>query len=530
METAHPFEALRPYTSNLDTPIYALTNLPEEVVAVLFAYYSRSQGSLRENLLQLISDRDLVLGEGGTPVMDQLLSAQEKAASFHSKWTIAYGHGSVAEHAVLHLAIEDVSILCSKIIEDCRLASYTEKSTRYVPWSRDKIHQPLQFIMGQDVERPETFEPVQRYTDTIKILMDTYEEILKVLPDQIAGELDRSQFKTDRGFRNSCVAQACDSLRYLLPAAAVTNIGLSTNARELAHMISKLQSHPLQEAQLVGARLLEEGKKVCPTLLKYAGEKPFFQAQHATRAELPKQLSPDINQGYTNPWDNFPPVGRRYVQVLDVQIPGQSVDQDVNALILAHLAYEGSDLPWQAVLNQANNTLPLYRQALLQKLLAQRGTHDPFPRALEALTVRAEMMMDYGAYRDLQRHRMCTQWTQELKISHGYETPPVLEKYGHAPAYHRAMEAAAAAYQDLRESCGGSAGYVVPLGYRIRTVFQWNLRSLAHFIALRSSQQGHPSYRWMAQELYRKVTETAPSLTPFLTVDETDYPFTRPEK
>src|SRR5439155_21507617 len=144
MPTAFDAEAsalLAPYVTNLDEPVFALRNLPEEVVAVLFAYYSRSKADLRTNLLKLIQDEDLALRDGvevDEADEGQLTLAREKARQFHEKWVVGYGHASVAEHAVAHVAIEDVSIIATKIIEDTRLASYTEKSTRYVLFDGEK--------------------------------------------------------------------------------------------------------------------------------------------------------------------------------------------------------------------------------------------------------------------------------------------------------------------------------------------------------------------------------------------------------
>jgi len=128
--TREEIAVLAPYVTSTDKPIYALKNLPEEVVAVLFAYYSRSRESLRRNLLKLIQERDIDLEarfNASSHEAAGLTTAQEKARQFHEKWVVGYGHASVAEHAVVHLAIEDVSIIATKIIEDTRLASYTEK-------------------------------------------------------------------------------------------------------------------------------------------------------------------------------------------------------------------------------------------------------------------------------------------------------------------------------------------------------------------------------------------------------------------
>ncbi len=111
---------LTPHVTDVEKPIYALKNLPEEVVAVLFAYYSRSRGSLRRNLLTLITEQDIDLAarlSASSVEESELTAAKEKARQFHEKWVVGYGHASVAEHAVVHLAIEDVSIIAAKLLK-----------------------------------------------------------------------------------------------------------------------------------------------------------------------------------------------------------------------------------------------------------------------------------------------------------------------------------------------------------------------------------------------------------------------------
>jgi thymidylate synthase ThyX len=160
--TQEEVAVLAPHVSNVDRPIYALKNLPEEVVAVLFAYYRRSRESLRRNLLRLIQEQDIDLEArlGASSFEDvELAEAKEKARQFHEKWVVGYGHASVAEHAVVHLTIEDVSIIASKIIEDIRLALYTEKSTRYVLFDGEKcfrvprLMQSIYAVLYEDTVR-----------------------------------------------------------------------------------------------------------------------------------------------------------------------------------------------------------------------------------------------------------------------------------------------------------------------------------------------------------------------------------------
>src|SRR5262245_20110624 len=133
---------IAPYVSNLTEDVFALSGLPEEVIAVLFDYYSRSRDDLRTNLAKLLADQELDVAAGAGPARPALSLATDKARAFHEKWVVGYGHASVAEHAVIHLAIENVSIIASKIIEDLRLGSYTEKSTRYVVFDKKSFVEP----------------------------------------------------------------------------------------------------------------------------------------------------------------------------------------------------------------------------------------------------------------------------------------------------------------------------------------------------------------------------------------------------
>lgn len=516
-------QELLPFVTNLDQPVYALRNLPEEVVAVLFAYYSRSQGSLRENLHKLLADQDLAIGEGVQ--QGEFSLAQQKARDFHEKWVVGYGHSSVAEHAVVHLAVEDVSIIATKIIEDCRLASYTEKSTRYVPWKDDLIYDPEQDEPGLDKET------LRVYWAAIHTLMDAYGEVLEQLTERISETADRTAYKTERGFLNACRAQACDTARYLLPAAALTNLGLTCNARTLVGMVNKLLSHPLPEAQRLGRQILDEGRKIVPTLLKYAGENPYRRsasnwAQHAlTQVAGPEYGYSKSTELFTGSKEVVPVDPISWLQPL---IPNY---QDSERLVLAGLLYEQSGVPMEHLLNRLSHTNQEQVIELLVEDLRRRGPHDPVARAYELLPLTNEITVDYGAYRDIQRHRMATQLCQGLTTELGYDIPELVKKHGLEQTYTRAMETAATLAEALRENGWRGADYVVPLGFRVRVLFQWNLRELIHFVELRSAQQGHPSYRRVAQELYRNTLENVLWLEDgLIRVDLNDYELARPEK
>ncbi len=502
---------LAPYVTSLDDGIYVLRGLPEEVVAVLFAYYSRSRDDLRTNLLRLLRDQELAVS--GTPSEldeSELILARQKAREFHEKWVVGYGHASVAEHAVAHVAVEDLSIVASKVIEDCRLASYTEKSTRYVPFPRRYCRDP-----GLPTEA------AADYAAIIEGLFDVYEELLPLTTDAVMATADRSAYKTDRGFEGACRAQACDALRYLLPAATYTNIGLTANARTLEHMISKLLSHDLPELRDAGERIRRETTKVIPTLIKYARANAYWMETLPAIGELADAA------GLTTPSAGAPSAVRL--------VSGPSEDE-ATARLAAAILYPAAACDYDTVWARVSGWSQERRQEVVERYLAGRRTYgsgghgytDPPLRGLEHAAFTFEITVDYGAYRDIQRHRMATQTTQTLGCALGWETPGLLVDAGFGGRFAAAMEAAAAGHARLAALNPTAAQYVVPLAFRTRVLFTWNLRELHHFISLRSARQGHTSYRRVAQQCYRALESSHPFLAGFIKVDLEEYELARP--
>ncbi len=496
---------LAPYVTNLDQPVFALQHLPEEVIAVLFAYYSRSRDSLRRNLLNLITAGDLDLLdtpplqtlEGQLGASADLSHAQAKARQFHEKWVVGYGHASVAEHAVAHLALEDVSIIASKVIEDMRLASYTEKSTRYVAFDT-KQYYPLPEMQGTDTDA--------LYHDTMQDLFRTYNALLPDLIESVKRDWPRGARQTERGHHNACRAKALDILRYILPAGTLTNLGITINGRALEHLLAKMLSHPLFEVRQLGEQLKTEAKKIIPTLLKYAEPSAYIAETEAAMQTIATSLLPPVDGGQHEP-------AVRLVQAPD----------DVDTTLTAAILYGYSQRPWPEVIDRVRSLSETQRAEVIDAYLNRRGPHDQPLRALEHLTYTFEILVDYGAYRDIQRHRMATQTRQLPSPQHGYSLPEEAARYGVLEAFKTCMERAAAAYQQLGQAQPHVAPYVLPLAYRCRVLITWNLRELHHFVQLRSAKQGHVSYRRIAQGVYREIAARHPGLARYIRVDMEDY-------
>jgi thymidylate synthase ThyX len=494
---------LHPYVTNVDRPIFALKNLPEEVVAVLFAYYSRSRESLRRNLLKLIQEKDLDLEERlqwTDRDQDELALARQKAKDFHEKWVVGYGHASVAEHAVAHLAIEDVSIVASKIIEDTRLASYTEKSTRYVVFDREKFYRVPCLAASPHAGL---------YEDTCGFLLESYTRLTEPVVQAIKRETPREERQTERGYETACRAKSCDILRYVLPAATLTNIGVTANGRVLEHMITKLLSHPLEEARDIGVLIKGEVEKIIPTLLKYAGRNTYMEETHRAMEALAATLF----------------AGSRSEEAPDVSLvryPEDAEDQLAAAILHGYVAF-----PWRQVQERVGKLSREEKARVIDEYLARRGKHDQPLRALEHLTYTFDILLDFGAFRDIQRHRMCTQIPQDLGPSLGYSTPSEIPRFGLLPAYEKCMSRAAEAHRVIARDFPREAQYVLPLAFRKRVLFTWNLREIHHFVQLRSAKQGHISYRHIAQQVFKEIERAHPLLAKYIRVDLDDYALAR---
>lgn len=497
---------IAPYVSSTTDDVFALSGLPEEVIAVLFAYYSRSRDDLRTNLGRLLVDQeiDVVQGSIDRPAFGL---ATQKARAFHEKWVVGYGHASVAEHAVVHLALENVSIVASKVIEDLRLGSFTEKSTRYVVFDRNSfVDLP---VLGDE------FGPL--YRKICEKLFSAYLEKMPLVTRALEQRIPRTANMTEGAYAAAIRSQACDLLRGLLPAGTRTNIGLSANARALEGLLSKMFSNPLLEVRTLAASMHRAALTVVPTLVKYAKENPYrMTLQNTVQDKLRTVYDPGT-------WD------ASATNVIGQPVRLVHYDKDAVERIAAALAYEGSEpsVHVRGIVEALKLATKAERDGIVRAALSRRGPHDPACRAFEATSMTFELLIDYGAYRDLQRHRMLSPSTQRLTCRLGFETPAELIAFDMSADYARSMLEVVDAWEKIEAKFPLEAQYAVPLGFRVRTLWTLNLREAIHVVELRSAKQGHASYRRIAQAMYRTLISVFPWLEGLVRVDLDDYALAR---
>jgi len=494
--TQEEITLLNKHVSNIDKNIYVIYNLPPEVIAVLFGYVSRNPLSFRENLLKLIKGKELDIGKlidvFGSQGFDYS-EAKEKARQFHEKWIIGYGHSSVAEHAVTSIAIEDVSILATKVIEDNRLASYTEKSTRYQIFDKSRYYKPKKIMNSS---HGKLFEK------TCNHFFDTYNEVIPKMIEFVKENYPRTKDIDEKLYDSICKARACDIVRYILPAATLTNLAMTANARTLEHAITKLSSHPLDEMKDIGKLMKEEVIKIIPTLVKYADYNPYINETNQTMEDLTKKIVI---------FDNI--VENRSVTLVEF-------DQEAEDKLVTALLYHYSKYSYNQIKSLVKKMNWKEKENIIDEFLKKMGKYDIPMRELEHINYTFDILVDYGAFRDIQRHRICTQTNQELTVEHGYDILPEIADAGFKDEFEGCMKMAVETFNEISKDFPKEAQYVVPLAFRKRTLFTWNLRELHHFIKLRSSKEGHPSYRKIAQQVFDEIEKVHPLLARYIKVDK----------
>ncbi len=457
--------------------IYLLSprELSPETIAVAFAKTSRSPESFRE-IAQSLTD--------------------EASARFHERWVIGYGHASVAEHAVLHIAIENVSRLAIEAIESNRLASYTEKSTRYQKWG------PEDFILPPELEN----HPLRdEFIETVQLLFSTYAASLEPVRQVVAQQFPRRQEESDEAWDRRIRSRYVDVCRFLLPTAAVANVGMTVNARELEHAIRKFLSHPLAEVRAIGEQIKEAAQAETPTLIKYAEAVPSL----AQTREALEQAASTLD---------LPPATAEtdFCTLVDYDRAGEET-------VLAAALYRFGEMPFDQALTYVQHRSPEERLGLVQALLGNlESPHDIPLRELEYCSYTFDLIMDQGAYAEFKRHRMMTQTPQRLTTRLGYAIPRLIEEAGLRPQYESALQRAAQVYEKLAAWNPHVAQYVVPNGFYRRVLARFNLRNAYHFCRLRSAPNAHFSIRKIAERIAEEIRRVHPALSAFMFLpDET---------
>jgi thymidylate synthase ThyX len=518
-----PFPSIKPTEQSIpasETDVYAIHGADPEVLAYAMAKYSRSSLTMKESLAEISSQR---------------------AEQFLNTFYFAYGHRSIADLAHIPFAIERLSLLAAIELVDEQRWDGQERSTRYQNFRRSGWFTPA---LG--FETP-------KFTKAVEALFLTYEKISAGMLTALKAAIPQPESMKPEAYERTLKARAFDVARYLLPLATNTSLGQIINARTLETQVSRLLTSEFAEVRQLGEKLrtaasepawnVQHGAaevlceeissvdaecgeraheaflrpvKTAPTLVKYATPNDY---QHKTRSELAHAAAHLMG--------DQPIAAAPVVDLIDDAEPLEV--ELATSLLYPHCHYHYRQLRHQVAALSANQ-----RGEIISLGTKHRGRHDELLRGFSAgHSLRFDILMDIGGFRDMHRHRRCIQLLQPYTDLHGYDEPvcpgqPTLAEAGLEATYVEALNSAYATYRQLRDSgiaeAAQSAQYCLPLATRCRSMFKMDFAEALYISELRSGAAGHFSYRRVAWEMYREVAKKHPSLAQYFRIEDVNEP------
>jgi thymidylate synthase ThyX len=503
--TAAERALLEPHFTNLDLPVFCVVNLPEVVKGALFARYSRYGGTLRRLYLDEFAGEVPARHPATDPpaalaAVGPYPGGSDRAERLYERVFLEFGDDSVAQLGGAHLAVEWSSNVLTKILQRGRLAAYLEQSTRYIAYDARLPGGRYRYY------RDERLGPA--YDEAMERIFGLYSEGLTRLREWCGDTYPRGE-EPQAVWERSIRAKALDAMRGLLPAASLSHVGIFASGQAYEQLVMRLLASPLPEAREVGGLALEELRKVIPAFVKRVDMPDRGEAWIGYLEQLRAHASEAA--GRFGLHDDRPGEQPAAVQLL--RADGSEED------LIAACLFEASDLPEEDLRAAAAALAPAARARLIADLAGTRANRRHKPgRGFEALRYRFEIVSDYGAFRDLQRHRLLTSQWQRLGPMLGADVPEEVEAAGYGDRYREGLEISRAEHDRLRaQGLTEEAPYAVSLAYRIRYVLDMNAREAMHLIELRSGREGHPTYRAVALEMLDAIAAVHPAVAAAMT-------------
>jgi thymidylate synthase ThyX len=465
-------------------------NLPETVKGALFARYSRSPKSLRRLFI------DEFHGEVSSVPAESTVGIA-RAERLYQRVFNDFGDDSVAQLGGVHLAVEDASNVLTKVLERGRLMAYLEQSTRYIPYTERRGEQWRYLVPAELDGHPRR----RQYIDTMNAAFEIYARWIDPMRAWFERRYPKSPTDSDAVYRSAIRAKALDTLRGLLPASTQSNVGLYGTGQAYEALLLRMRAHPLIEAQATAELMLAELRRVIPAFL--------IRVDQPERGGRWSQYLADTRA-------RTAAAARRLDAMSAATTGGSEVtltafDPDGEIKVVAAALYEVSERPDAELLELARRMTPADRSAVLAAYVGDRVNRRHKPgRAFERTSYRFDVLTDYGAFRDLQRHRLLTIEGQTLTARHGYIQPEAIVEAGADADWRQIMTRSAELHDGLvADGLAAVAPYAVSMAYRIRFVMDMNAREAMHVIELRTAPAGHPAYRRVCQQMHRLIADQA---------------------
>jgi len=472
------------YASNVDRDIYTVSNIPEEVIAVIFAYVSRSPKGFRENI--------------GTVIQEEQLG-QERATKFHEKWVLNYGHASVAEHASVHVGIEKVSRLFSSILElSNEYMSFTEYSQRYQSPAKGDFFTPEELDQHSSLKN--------KYIQLNNYQYDLYFELNGKLFEFLKDTVPTPEGIEERLHHRALEKIAFEDARYALNLATYTNLGMTANARAIEDSLTKLLSSRYPEVRKRAQEIKEEVRFSVPTLVKYANENKYITETRDIIEGLTKKI---IGQSRVETSNETYEVNLLNWTGKDSPDPeAVAIDTMVKAILFEHLALGYEDIDKDLSSSSLEEKLDI-----LKKSLEKLGKFDNPVNALKLVKYEVEFVISEACWHQLLRHRKVNWITKEPGIQSGITIPPHIEKSGTQDLLRKAVSESENLYHELlNQNLTEVASYVVTNAHNRRILGTFDLWELYHLINLRMSEGAQWDIKNITGMLAEEIGKYHPNL------------------
>lgn len=491
-------EKLKPFFTNTDLPVFAITNLPEVVKGAMFARYSRYQGNLRRMFLDEFFDDVKEISSLGQ-------INPKKAEALYERVFVGFGDDSVAQLGGAHIACEYVSNIVTKELQRGRLAAYLEQSTRYIAYDNKLNTKEFRYYFDND----------RKYKESMNELFEIYSRSLPIVQKSMSEKYPNNG-QPEKVWLNSIKAKSLDLLRGILPASTLSHVGIYASGQAYEMMIMRLLASPLPEARHYGEMIFNELNKVIPSFLSRIPKEDRGQKwieYFANRKTGIKETSSRFSLGQTQIKESSSPS----VSLLAVR--GSEED------LLVSSVYEECSLSEENIREAVRRLSNKDKKELFESIVGKRENRRHRPgRGFESVSYRFEIVSDYGSFRDLQRHRMLTCQWQTLTPELGAEVPDELPEEV-KENYKKALSISSDEFYRLERIDKMIAPYALCLGYNIRYILDLNAREAMLLTELRSGVEGHPSYRAVAQAMHQQIEERHPLIgSSFKYMDTTTEP------
>jgi thymidylate synthase ThyX len=525
-------ESLLPSGARNQTDVFAVHGAEPEVLAYAMAKYSRSALSMRESLTEI---------------------SVQRAEQFLNTFYFQYGHRSIADLAHIAFAVERLSLLAAIVLVDEQRWDGQERSTRYQNFLKSGWYFP---DFGEDTASG------QLYAKTVENLFAAYERVTAAVFQSFRRQVDCPETLKPEAYERTLKARAFDVARFLLPLATNTSLGQIVNARTLENQVSRLLSHPAAEVRDLGLKLRDaatgpawnvHGQAGAALLQKLANADPELVAEAAQLLTREVRTAPTLVK-YAHPNEYEIQTRADLTQAAAELLAAQPIadaplvdlvecTESLEVELAATLLYSASHHPYRQIRDLAASMPEARVNEIIQIGLRHRGKHDETIRAFHAgAALRFDIFMDIGGFRDMHRHRRCTQIIQPFTTLHGFEIPTcgdlgpsdedgyidiLIDAYCRADFISAIKQAHAASAQialSQTPEAAQSALYLLPLATRIRSLFKMDFAEAQYIAELRSAPAGHFSYRRVAWEMFLALQRQHPSLAEYIRVTD----FTKP--